>query len=99
MSRQGPRPPHPPPAPASVLRVQPQVPEPSLFMSENNQHFSPVTRPVLHHQTPPQPFQTPPPPHQPPTHHLQPQSELSRQFHKTEATLFLSSGGSNESLS
>ena len=77
MSNLTPRPPLPPPANPAICRVQPLVPELSLF--------------VPGHTAPP----PPPQPHQPPTHHLQPQSDLSRQFNRTEATLFLSGSSSD----
>ena len=77
MSNLTPRPPLPPPAAPAICRVQPLVPELSLF--------------VPGHSAPP----PPPRPHQPPTHHLQPQSDLSRQFNRTEATLFLSGSSSD----
>ena len=84
MSGMSPRPPHPPPATAQVARVQPQVPELSLFFpGPGPRHHH---RPGLGH---------PPQPHQLPTYHLQPQSDLSQQFHRTEATLFLN--GSSDS--
>ena len=78
MSNLRPRPPLPPPASPAICRVQPLVPELSLF--------------VPGHGAPP----APPQPHLPPAHHLLPQSDLSRQFHRTEATLFLN--GSNSDL-
>ena len=78
MSNLRPRPPLPPPASPAICRVQPLVPELSLF--------------VPGHGAPP----PPPQPHLPPTHHLLPQSDLSRQFHRSEATLFLS--GSNSDI-
>ena len=77
MSNLTPRPPLPPPANPAICRVQPLVPDLSLFVPG---------------QAVPPP---PPQPHQPPT--LQPQSDLSRQFNRTEATLFLS-GSSSEFL-
>ena len=85
------------------------VPELSLFMpgqprqpsslSPSHPHLparhSPnhPTRPPTHHNLLPQ-SDPPPRPHLPPSHHLVPQSDLSREFLRSEATLFLS--GSTE---
>jgi len=110
MSSQAPRPPHPPPASPAIARVLPMVPELSLFMPGQprqpssfspshpplpapKQHNQPPSQPPIHHNLVPQ-SDHPPRPHLPPSHHLVPQSDFSREFLRSEATLFLS--GSTE---
>jgi len=99
MSSQAPRPPHPPPASPAIARVLPMVPEVSLFT--HDQVLPPYPGPspsqqlARPHLLPPPASQVQPPrPHLPPSHHLLPQSDLSREFLRSEATLFLS--GSSE---
>ena len=103
MSSHAPRPPHPPPASPAIARVLPMVPEVSLFIhaqvlpsSSPLPSSPPYPRPspsqqLLHpHLLPPTSQVQPPRPHLPPSHHLLPQSDLSRVFQRSEATLFLS---------
>jgi len=81
------------------------VPELSLFMPGQSQTRQPSVLspshgqlPARNYQPPPHPSSfnlapqsdPPPHPHLPPSHHLVPQSDLSREFHRSEATLFLS---------
>jgi len=62
---------------------------PSRMQSTNAEQF---------HRSPisvgPPNSQIPPSPHLPPTYHLTPQSDLSREFNMTDATLFLNGGNS-----
>ena len=104
MTSQAPRPPHPPPASQAIARVLPMVPEVSLFIpgqvlpsSHTPLSASPLyPRPwssqqlPIPHLLPPTSQVHPPRPHIPPSHHLRPQSDLSREFLRSEATLFLS---------
>jgi len=109
-----PRPPVPQPSGSNICRVEPQVPEPSLFLqssslilhqppppgipshpssSTNNVAPSGFTQPLSTQH--PRPLMTPPQPHCPPVHHLKPQTDLSRQFQQSEATLYLNGSGQN----
>ena len=103
-----PRPPLPQPTGSNICRVEPQVPEPSLFLQSsslilhqpptpgiqsrpsslsNNVAPSGLPQPLPTQH--PRPLMTPPQPHCPPVHHLRPQTDLSRQFQQSEATLYL----------
>jgi len=73
--------------PSSLSPSHPHQPVPA------RQHNQLPARQPIHHNLVPQ-SDPPPRPHLPPSHHLVPQSDFSREFLRSEATLFLS--GSTE---
>jgi len=76
--------------PSALSPYPPHLPAPP---TRHNQLPTPPTLPPTHHNLVPQ-SDPPPRPHLPPSHHLVPQSDFSREFLRTDATLFLS--GSTE---